>query len=224
VFYSSTVVEARRTDDGVSVTVENSATKERTIIESRRLILAIEPTESNLAPFDVDAEELDVFSKFDGSRVHAGIVTNEALPVNFTLFNLPTSAAPNNWDEYPALPFQARFDYFGTNKFRVLVVGDRDLDSKAAKELVQSNFESLISAGVLEEPADKALQWLALEDHGAMHLRVTAEELRAGFIQKQSGLQGHRSTWWTGAAFSSQFQTSLWKFNDILLEKIVADL
>jgi hypothetical protein len=225
VLYSSTVIDTWRTNFGVLVTVQNTKTKKITVITAHRLLMAIEPTASNLEPFHPDKQENDVFSKFDGSRIYAGIVSNEALPVNFSLFNIPTAAAPSNLLEYPEVPFLARFDYIGSNKyFRIMAIGKLDFDPETAKKLVQKNFETLVASGVVKQPANKALQWVAFEDHGAMHLRVSAKELKAGFIQKQYALQGKRSTWWTGGAFSVQFQTALWQYNDILLEKLVADL
>lgn len=46
-----------------------------------------------------------------------------------------------------------------------------------------------------------------------MDMRTTAENLRDGFIQRQYALQGHRSTYWTGAAFGNQLSNYLWAYN-----------
>lgn len=42
-----------------------------------------------------------------------------------------------------------------------------------------------------------------------MHIHVSAEEIRKGFIQRLYTLQGRRATWWTGGAFNMQFQAVL---------------
>jgi hypothetical protein len=55
-----------------------------------------------------------------------------------------------------------------------------------------------------------------------MHAQASADDIRKGFIQKLYALQGHRGTWWTGGAFSVQFQSILWAFDDILLSKMLA--
>ncbi|GKT40314.1 beta-cyclopiazonate dehydrogenase [Colletotrichum spaethianum] len=40
-------------------------------------------------------------------------------------------------------------------------------------------------------------------------------------LASQSALQGHRSTWYTGAAFSAGFSTVLWEHNNVLLPRMV---
>ena len=54
-----------------------------------------------------------------------------------------------------------------------------------------------------------------------MHLAVSPEAYRAGFVQDLYALQGQRSTWWTGAAFASHFQTIIWEYNEVLLPKML---
>ena len=66
-----------------------------------------------------------------------------------------------------------------------------------------------------------ALEVVAFSDHGPMHLTVPAEAYRAGFVQDLYALQGRRSTWWTGAAFASHFQTVIWEYNEVLLPKML---
>lgn len=88
VFYSSTVISSTRHTNGTGVTVivqgENGTT---TQINAKRLLLAIEPTAGNLAPFDLDEAESAVLSKFSYSNVYAGFVTHPSL-------NKSTSTSP----------------------------------------------------------------------------------------------------------------------------------
>lgn len=224
VLFSSTIIDSKRTDYGVFVVVKNNKTGDITLITARALLVAIEPTAGNTEPLDLDETESAVFSKFDYTRIYAGIVASSSLPVGFSLFNLPAAAEPDNLLAYPSRPFTARFDYLGADKFfRVMVIGDEDSTSCKAMELAQRDYRTLIAAGQAA-PGDGNLGWVAFEDHGAMHLRVSADDLKAGFVQDQYALQGRRATWYTGAAFSVQFQTHLWGYNDILLPKLVASL
>lgn len=229
VMYSSTVVSAKRSDEGVLLTIKSSNNQTVTV-KAKRLLLAIEPTESNLAPFNLDDEEHAVFDKFSYSAIGAGIVSNPSLPTGYSLNNLPAAASPNNWLVLPELDFTARFDYMGTEEgegrdyFRVLVIGDGNLDSTGAKELAQTNFNTLIKAGAIDAPDSSELEFVAFAEHGPMHARVSADELKDGFIQDLYGLQGLRSTWWTGGAWFAQFQTHLWWYNDILIPKLIENM
>lgn len=103
------------------------------------------------------------------------------------------------------------------------MVGNADLDAAGAHQLAVDGFENMVQSGVLAA-TNTTLEFAAFEDHGAMHLRVNSSELQAGFIQDQYALQGRRSTWWTGAAWSAQFTTVVWGFNNQLLPMMVADM
>ena len=223
VLYCSTVVSCERGDDdtGVTVAVE-AANGNRKRIKAQRLLLAIEPSAENLSPFDLDASESAVFSKFRSSRVYVGAVRSPSLVVNQSLTNMPAAAEPSNWTMLPLPPFNPRLDYFGQSSdlFRFLMVGDAGLDADGARDLVADGFNNMVESGVLAA-SEEPLQFAAFEDHGPMHMRVDADEIEAGFIQAQYALQGHRATWWTGAAFSAQFTTVLWAFNDLLLPAMV---
>lgn len=223
VLYSSTVIRTKRSKDGVLVTVADANGK-KTEIKAKRLLIAIEPTAANLAPFDLDDGEKQVFGKADFSQIACGIVTNDALPPGFSLTNLPAAAAPQNFLALPDLDFTARFDWLGKEAkdlFRIMVVGDRNLDGDAAKQLVQDSFDTIVKGGAIDKPASTKLEYAAFSSHGAMHMRVTKEDLQNGFIQDLYALQGQRSTWWTGGAWVAQFQTHLWWYNDILFPKLL---
>ena len=190
--------------------------------DESRLLLAIQPSADNLAPFDLDASELAVFSKFRWSNSYVGAVRHPSLVVNQSLTNMPAAAEPSNWTTLPLPPFNARLDYFGQDSdlFRFLVEGDTGLDADGARALVVDGFTKMVESGVLAA-TDEPLQFAAFENHGPLHTRVDADEIEAGFIQEQYALQGHRSTWWTGGAFSVQFTTTLWAFNDLLLPRMI---
>lgn len=223
VLYSSTVISSVRgaDDTGVTVTVE-AANGDRKRIKAQRLLLAIEPTADNLAPFDVDATESAVFSKLRSSNVYVGAVRNPSLVVNQSLTNMPAAAEPSNWTTLPLPPFNSRLDYFGQDSdlFRFLMVADTSLGADAARGLVVDGFNKMVKSGVLAA-TDESLEFAVFQDHGTMHGRVDADEIEAGFIQEQYALQGHRSTWWTGGAFSAHFTTVLWAFNDLLLPRMI---
>ncbi|PLB48434.1 FAD/NAD(P)-binding domain-containing protein [Aspergillus steynii IBT 23096] len=225
ILYSSTVVRSKRSASGVSLTVQNHKTNETTVIHAKRLLLAIEPTASNMAPFDLDADEQAVFDKFVYSNEYTGLVDNRAFATNASYFNLPASAAPSNYLALPDPSFTARIDYFGgAHLFRVTVVGDQTLDAAGAKKLVQKDFDTLLEAGRLTESRKQELSWVDFSAHGPMHARVSVADVKDGYFKKLYGLQGGRSTWWTGGAFSVNFQTTLWEFDELLIPELLEGL
>ncbi|KAI7785452.1 hypothetical protein LA080_007289 [Diaporthe eres] len=223
VLYSSTVISSVRGADDAGVTIVVEAAKgTNKRIRAQRLLFAIEPSTDNMAPFDLDASESAVFSKFQPSNVYVGAVRNPSLAMNQSLTNMPAAAQPSNWTALPLPPSNSRFDYFGqgSDLFRFLMVTDASFDADRARALVVDEFNKMVESGVLAT-TDEPLQFAAFQDHSPAHMRADADEIRAGFIQEQYALQGHRSTWWTGGAFAAQFTTILWAFNDLLLAKMI---
>ncbi|KAK4038089.1 hypothetical protein C8A01DRAFT_48266 [Parachaetomium inaequale] len=223
VLLNTVVSQSLRTSLGHTLWT-TSASGKNTIILARRLLMAIEPTEANMAPFGLDLVEQSALSKFRYSSVHAGIVSHPSLPRNVSIVNTPRAASPANYVALPKPNLNVRFDYMGggSDLFRVLMVGDAAFSKEKAQALVREDFARLVGAGTLPKTADpaKELEFRAWADHGAMHMNVAASELRSGFIQKLYALQGRRDTWWTGGAFSVQFQAILWAFDDVLLPKM----
>ncbi|PCG97037.1 Hypothetical protein PENO1_065160 [Penicillium occitanis (nom. inval.)] len=226
VLYNSTVLQSLRTTWGVLLTVKNNATGQITLITARQLLIAIEPTTQNMAPFDLDDNEKTVLSKFTYTREYSGIVNNSAFAAPMSYSNMAAGAAPDNYLVLPNAPFTNTISYLGgDNLFHVIIVGDDALDEAGAKALMQQNFETLLKAGRLAESYNgQQINWVSFSNHGPMHARVSVEDVKAGFFQDLNALQGQRSTWWTGGAFSCNFQTTLWEFDETLIPKILANL
>lgn len=226
VLYSSTVIDSRRTEFGVFLTVRNHKTNKVTLIIARRLLVAIEPTEDNVKPLDLSPFESKTLSKFTYSNEFAGLVDNSVFNSSYYYFNLPSSAAPNNTLVYQEDPMVASFQYIGIdNLFRVMIIGNTTTTADEAKALSQKSFNTLLKSGRLSGATKKQdLNWAAFATHGAMHARVTVEQVKEGFFQDLYKLQGARSTWWTGGAFAANFQTQLWKFDEGLIPKILKGL
>ncbi|KAH7110978.1 hypothetical protein B0J13DRAFT_577250 [Dactylonectria estremocensis] len=92
------------------------------------------------------------------------------------------------------------------------------------RELIERSYKRLVKAGSLPEASSKGLGWLTFADHGAVHVRSSLEDLKAGFVQELYSLQGHLSTWYTGAAWSAQLHTPTWAFSDTVVPRLVESL
>jgi hypothetical protein len=227
VLYSSTVINSRRTSSNVNLTVRNHKTGKITQIVARRLLVAIEPTDDNVAPLDLSPFERGTLAKFTYSNEFAGLVDNSVFNTSYNYFNLPSSAAPDHTLVFQDEPMVANFQYTGLEHlFRVMIIGNKTTTALEAKKLAQASFNTLLRAGRLSGTAlqTQKLNWAAFSTHGPMHARVSVDEVKNGFYQDLYKLQGARCTWWTGGAFSVNFQTKLWEFDEGLIPKILEGL
>ncbi|KAH8886298.1 hypothetical protein GQ53DRAFT_876157 [Thozetella sp. PMI_491] len=229
VLLSTTVISSSRpTHADCCVTLRvHSPHGDRTIV-AKRLLVAIEPTSANMAPLDLDAEESGVFGAFSYSTTYVGVVTHPSLPINGSLVNTPAAAQPAHWEAaIPASPMQVRFDSYGpSNLFRAILSGDPSLTSQGAQALVDQALGNMLETGVLPNKGVgvEALKWLGFAPHGLVSAQASAEDIRSGFIQRLNALQGHRNTWYTGAAWSVHLTTSVWLFTDTVLPLLVNGL
>ncbi|KAJ3527059.1 hypothetical protein NM208_g9995 [Fusarium decemcellulare] len=222
VYYNSVVVSSKRTSKGVSVTAKTSD-GQLTRINAKRLLIAIPPVPENLAPFDLDKHERSIVAKTHHSKVFAGGVTASKIPFNTTIKNVvPTS---NNWLDYPDLDFLQWFKGMNAtnNNHKVMAFSDEDLDIDGARALVEESYKKLLEAGSLEG-GDADLEWITWEDRGGANVRSSLEDLKAGWVQELYSLQGRRSTWYTGAAWSVQLHTPTWAFSETVVSRLIKSL
>ncbi|OHW95983.1 amine oxidase [Colletotrichum incanum] len=220
VFLSSMAVRTTRTQEGVEVLVRG-ADDQLTLIRAKKLLIAFEPTLANLEGIDIDAKEKAVFSKWKWSNVYVGVISHPSLRNGSSLANQD----PTKWLFLPETPSVGRFDDLGDGCFRVLVTGPPGYNSCKAKSLVNRSFEKLADAGTISSLDAQRIEYKAWSDHGPMHLRVSGSDVRDGHLTDQYGLQGHKSTYYTGAAWSGQFTTILWEYNNqYVLPKLLAKL
>ncbi|KAK2035781.1 amine oxidase [Colletotrichum somersetense] len=220
VLYSTADIRTSRTDEGVEVLVRGASGKE-TLIRAKKLLISFEPTLANLEGIDIGEDETKIFSKWDWSTVYVGVISHPSLPKGYSL----TNNVPKNWLSFPRIPFVSRFDYLGDDNFRVIVTGPSDFNTPKAQLLIQESLVSLSAAGTIHSLGAEKVQIKAWSDHGPLHLHVSSSNLKAGHITKQYALQGRKSTYYTGAAWSVQFTTILWEYNNqYVLPKLLADL
>lgn len=223
VLLNSTVASATRNDTGVTLTV-STPSGTRTIV-AEKLLLAVPPTRENLAPFDLNAEEQLHFSKPQYGRYHTAVVTHPALTNGVEYQNTPASAVEDAASPFLEAPFVLSISSYGndTSLFSLGSSGTNytTFTPEAAAALAQQNLEAMAAAGTLPSLDGETLQVVDWSDHGPGGFGVTADEMRAGWMDDMYGLQGKRSTWFTGNAIAADFSTMLWKFNDVLLPKII---
>lgn len=225
VLYSSTVSSATRQDGGnIQLTVKD-ATGKTSCIKAKRLLLACQPTPENLAPFNVDATEKAVFDKMTFTTVYAAIIRHPSLQILNDY--LDRSPAPGTLN-YTVFPYESQvgsIGYIGGTEdlFQLTAVGTDKDTTESMQALIAKTINTMIKTGVLP-PSNGTLEFVKFDNHGKMHTRFSADTLRTGIVQKQVALQGHRSTFYTGAAFSAPFSTVLWEYNKVLLPRVIKGL
>ncbi|GKT63317.1 amine oxidase [Colletotrichum tofieldiae] len=222
VLYSSTVVSTiQRDDDGVSLKVNGTDSK-LTCIDARRLLVAFEPTTESLAPFKTDETEEEVFNKFGFATVYAGILRHPSLQISAAYSNRSPAPGSSNYTIFPLASQVGSIAYIGGTKdlFQFTAVGTEEDTEDTMRALIAQSIDTMIAAGTVPE-SNGTVTFPIFANHGKMHPRVMSDELRAGFVSKQRALQGRRSTWYTGAAFSAGFSTVLWEYNSMLLPRLV---
>jgi hypothetical protein len=224
VWYKSEVVKSTRRDDGVILKVKTP--KGTKTVEAKRLLIAIPPIIDNMKVFDLDDEEREVFSTFEYSKVHCGIVRHPSLPECNRLDNTPAAAAPSNYTAFPDMPFVGRFDCMkhGSNNFRVMVMGEPPFNQKDAVKEVHKAVRQMAKAGTIKPLGDEEVEIVAWADHGFQHLHVSAEDYRDGFIPRFLAQRGKRNTYYSGAAWSAHFTTMVWAANEVMYPKLLAGL
>ncbi|KAH6689893.1 FAD dependent oxidoreductase [Plectosphaerella plurivora] len=204
VLFSSQVISSKRTADGVTAVVWTPE-GERTIA-AKKLLITIPPTVSNLAPFDLDTAETDVFSQFEDVPYHVGIVEDSTLP-NFTNFyNVDLTSQ----SLLPSTPFVFRLETVGVPGYQtVKVIGEPD---DASAQALALGAAQTVGAAVSGTPGQPGLA--AWGQHKDLQLHVSAEAVAAGFYTQLYALQGGRSTYFTGNAWASDYSPLLWAFTE----------
>ncbi|KAE9374315.1 FAD/NAD(P)-binding domain-containing protein [Stipitochalara longipes BDJ] len=223
VLLTSTVTASSRNETGVQLLVSTpTGTK---LILAKKLLFAIPPTRENLIPFDLNANETQIFSKPQYGRYHTALISHPSLPRGVELNNMPTAAVSDANHPFLETPFVLSFSSYGNDSslFSIGTSGnpyDRYTPGAGAA-LAQSNLQKMADAGTLPDLQGKSLNIVQWSDHQAGGFGVSAAEMRAGWMEQMYGLQGKRSTWFTGNAITIDFSTQIWKFNDDLIERIL---
>jgi len=231
VLYNSTVTATlQRTDSSISLIATNHKDNTKTLIRAKQLLLAVPPTRENLAPFDLSPQEKTHFSKPKYGRSHTGIVSHPALTPGSSLRNIPTPAA-NSTDplsQFLKTPYVMSLTSYGSNTelFSLGASGDdyAGFTPEAAQGLVAGTVGRMVERGTIAaegEGEGGMMKVVAWSDHGPGGFGVSAEDVRGGWMRDMYALQGRRGTWFTGGAVAADFTTTLWKFNDDLLERMV---
>ncbi|KAL4789650.1 beta-cyclopiazonate dehydrogenase [Aspergillus venezuelensis] len=210
VLLKTTIDKVVRSEDGVTVTVHNADGIETTL-QARYLLVTIPPLLHELQAFDLSTHEVDLFSRWQYHQYWAVLVNDTGLPSNLTVVNVD----PNRAYGVPAEPFLWRIhSHLAPGYHNIKLGGYVDFDEARAREFMQETLSFLNEQGTYTTREANIVQF---GNHSPTLMFVTAEDIRDGFYRELYRLQGRNSTFWTGAAWASDYSTLLWGFTEGVL-------
>lgn len=226
VLYNTVVLGAQRTDTGVTLLV--SGAQGTKVIKAKKLLMAVPPTRENLLPLDLNDAETALFDKTMYGRYGTAIVRHPSLTPGQELYNMPTSAVKDPYTPFVNNPHVLSFSSYGndTDLFSIGTSGAGTpyllYGQTVATAVAQIELQNMANAGTIPKLNGKAVEVVEWSDHGPGGFGVSAADMRAGWMNQFYGLQGKRSTWYTGGAIAIDFSTQLWKMNDEVLKRMIA--
>ena len=212
---NSTVQSAQRDENGVELMVLTSSGQ--LTIKAPRLLVAMPPILANMEPLGLDSTESELFSKFVCSGWYAGLLNVTGLKPGEgfqnagydTLYNLP--------------PLPAVYQISPTRVSSVYLVRFGSVEYMPEDEVqaeIISTVEQIRTAVVPNATYLSPVRILTFASH-CFDLHVTADDLTAGFNNQLDGLQGHLSTWYSGATFTGASSTDIWNFTHGVVEDLL---
>jgi hypothetical protein len=214
VLLNSTVVAMDRDRDN-STYIAVSTPSGRKLIVAQKIVVAIPQKLDNLGGFDLDHTERSLFEQFRNSFYYTALISNTGIPDNLSInnngantpFNLPVLPGP-----YSIVPTG--------------ITGVANIFYGSATAMTNEQVQQAIVADILRLRNDNLTttkpDFVAFSNHRPFELTVPADAIENGFYRRLNALQGHRKTYYTGAAFQAHDSSMIWNFTEALLPQIVA--
>jgi hypothetical protein len=212
VLLSTTIAAVQRGASGIQVSAVGP--QGPVTIKASKIVITIPPLPSALAAFHLDATEQGLFSKFRQGNYYTGLMQLPGVPDNTTVQNIGANT-PYNLPELPAL--------YAVSPSKVPGLFDVKFGSHVPMTDAQVQASILESLGLLQAAGTIPATSPAFVDyssHTPYELTVSASDIAGGFYSSLYGLQGHRSTYWNGAAFQAHDSAMIWQFTESLLPTI----
>jgi hypothetical protein len=215
VLLNSTVTLAQRDSSGSKLVVSTPTGYK--LITAKQLLITIPPVADNLAPFELDTKEEDIFSNFIAEGLWPGIVKISGLPAGVTytnvapdtLYNLPTAPAINSLTPTAIEGF-----------YRFYLFSAEPMPYEQAREKSLASIKAFVDAvtGTSTEP-----EFIEFASHTPWYTKFPSDAIENGTWHALYELQGYRNTWYTGMEFVLG-SVALWNYTSTLVPQIVAKL
>ncbi|HEV3172040.1 MAG TPA: NAD(P)-binding protein [Actinocrinis sp.] len=214
VLLESTVIAAERDGDGVALLAGTPSGP--VLIKAGKVVITIPPLLNALAPFGLDTTESSLFSRFQHANYYAALLSLPGVPNTLTVQNVAADT-PYNLPPLPAVYVLAGSNIPGL--FDAWLGTPYTVSDSAARAMIVEAIGRLQAAGTL--PATHP-NFVGFASHSPCELTVSAADIAGGFYSSLYALQGHRNTFWNGAAFHVHDSSLLWRYTETLLPAIAA--
>ena len=215
---TSTVVEAVRSNNGVRLTVEDHRTGARTLVLAKRLLVASEPSVSNLAVLGLDKQEEAVFSQWAYGPFFTAVLKTNLIPDNTSV----SLMAPAN-STTGAKPYGLNIVWNGVSGYFWILFGPGEtLNGDEAKEAILAQMKILAGSGDFPPIGSNiaSSEVVSISNHSGVSWGFSAQQYKAGIVHDLYALQGHKDTWYTGGSWCPDYSSNVWAFTDTILPKL----
>lgn len=216
VMLNSTIIEANRTDHGISLVVQNLKTGAKTQVSTKRLLIASQPSLDNLAVLGLDDQEKAVFSTWTYETAYTVVLKTNLIPDN-TSVSFVSQQSPYNW----SINWNGQSGYF----WIIFGAGTAtNVSASDAKDLIIAQMRILYEGGAFKSIGSSTpmADVVAISDHSdVVWGGQSAKQLQAGWVSDLYALQGHKDTWYTGSLWCPDYSSNVWAFTDTVLPKLL---
>jgi hypothetical protein len=214
VLLNTNVVAGKRSADGVELLTVGPHGP--VTIRAGKIVITAPPQPWTLASFDLDATELNLFSRFRHGNYYTSLVELPGVPETTSVQNIGANTQ-YNLAPLPSVYFVSPSPVPGV--FNAKFGSDVPLPDAAARSMILGSLSRLQRAGTIPKTKPKFADYSA---HIPYEMTVSAQDVAAGFYSRLYALQGRRSTFWNGAAFQAHDSALLWQYAETLLPQIAA--
>ncbi|RAK79379.1 amine oxidase [Aspergillus fijiensis CBS 313.89] len=211
---NSTVVHARRSDDKLHRLTVESDNGERVVVEADATIMALPPKTDEMDGLDLDSLESFIIRQFQYGYVYTALIRDSGLPDGTRVLNRGLDT-PYRLPRYPCT-----YSILSSEVPSVHLVTYGSAEEMSEQEVRDAIVDDILRLQGLNaaEPT-----FLAFATHSPYDMYVNREAIKAGFYQDVNDLQGHRNTYWIGAAWEHPDSSAIWRSVDRLLPAIIGD-
>ncbi len=217
VVFGADVERIERNHHGVTVRVDSPGGRRE--IRCQKLLVTCPPTLDNLRMMDLDAREASTFARFRSNFYWTGLIKLTGVPAGLSVENIG-AATPYNLPPLPGIyqisptrvPGLWNVKYGSATRLR-----DRDV-----KRRIVDDIERLHDSTIFPT-RPRVTEFTVFSAHNPFEMRVSSDEIGAGFYTTLGSLQGRNRTFYNGAAFHTHDSGLLWQFsNDHVLPLLLA--
>lgn len=213
--FNATIASVRRAGEGAQVLIETPDGP--SVIECKKLVIAFPPTTFNLAPVDLDSTEASLLTRFRAKYYATGLIRLSGVAPGLTIQNVAASTR----DNLPVLPGIYALNPTAVEGYYNVKYGSNFwLPDDVVKANIAADINRLATSGTF--PGLTFGGFDVFSSHAPFELGVSKEEIAGGFYTRLNALQGHRDTFYNGAALQTNDSSLIWEFTESLLPQIVA--